>query len=369
MVSACRRRSPSRRGSARSAGLRACALQSCADAGGGARFSEAERRLGQLKQAADTAGAEAEKTRADYAALQAKFSATEKAAEQHGASVAELTGVNEKISNEKATLDRQLAQARQSLELARVEAAGLRTANSKLSAADEAVVALRAELADAKAKLGENEKVSTQHSTSVAALTSANEKLTADLREMQQQLAALRTDNTKLAQSEEARLAAEQRASSLAATATQLTVAQRDLAASRAENARLSDSLQTTERDRGARIAQLQQDNAATAARLRQAQGTLDQIASAARLINGGGSLNTGISSLPPAAPAVAPTPAAPPAPAQPRIHLVAEGETLTRISMRYYGTSVRWQEIYDANRDILKGESVLRPGQRLKIP
>jgi nucleoid-associated protein YgaU len=47
----------------------------------------------------------------------------------------------------------------------------------------------------------------------------------------------------------------------------------------------------------------------------------------------------------------------------------VAEGDSLTRISMRYYGTSNRWQDIYDANRDILKGENVLRPGQRLRIP
>ena len=28
-----------------------------------------------------------------------------------------------------------------------------------------------------------------------------------------------------------------------------------------------------------------------------------------------------------------------------------------------------RWQEIYEANREILQGENALRPGQRLKIP
>jgi nucleoid-associated protein YgaU len=48
---------------------------------------------------------------------------------------------------------------------------------------------------------------------------------------------------------------------------------------------------------------------------------------------------------------------------------VVAEGESLTRISMRYYGTSTRWEAIYDANRDVLKGENALRPGQRLLIP
>jgi nucleoid-associated protein YgaU len=55
-------------------------------------------------------------------------------------------------------------------------------------------------------------------------------------------------------------------------------------------------------------------------------------------------------------------------APAE-RIHAVQEGDSLTRISSRYYGTPNRWQDIYEANRDILKGENALRPGQRLKIP
>ena len=116
------------------------------------------------------------------------------------------------------------------------------------------------------------------------------------------------------------------------------------------------------ERDRTNRISQLQQENAAIAARLRQAQGTLDQIASAARLINGSV-----------AAPAAAPGRAAgneglAAAPVE-RFHTVQEGDSLTRISSRYYGTPNRWQDIYEANRDILKGENALRPGQRLKIP
>lgn len=96
------------------------------------KLSDAERRLGQLTQAAG----EAEKTRGDLAARQEKYRGVEKAAEQHGASVAELTGVNEKITNEKAALDQQLAQSRQSLELARAETTGLRAENAKLGAAD-----------------------------------------------------------------------------------------------------------------------------------------------------------------------------------------------------------------------------------------
>ena len=45
------------------------------------------------------------------------------------------------------------------------------------------------------------------------------------------------------------------------------------------------------------------------------------------------------------------------------------EGDSLSRISLRYYGTANRWQEIYEANRDVLSRENVLRPGQRLQLP
>ena len=150
----------------------------------------------------------------------------------------------------------------------------------------------------------------------------------------------------------------------------QLANAQRDLAALRDENARLTGTMQALERDRSARLAQLQDENSAISARLRQAQGTLDQIASAARVISGNAAANpyaaTAVPTLGPSTPA---SPAPAPAAAVTRIHTVGEGDSLTRISLRYYGTPNRWQEIYDANRDVLKGENALRPGQRLKIP
>ena len=37
--------------------------------------------------------------------------------------------------------------------------------------------------------------------------------------------------------------------------------------------------------------------------------------------------------------------------------------------SMRYYGTPNRWQEIYNANRDVLQASSTLRVGMQLRIP
>jgi len=66
---------------------------------------------------------------------------------------------------------------------------------------------------------------------------------------------------------------------------------------------------------------------------------------------------------------AAAPAAAAAPAPAEPRTHVVAEGDTLTRISRKYYGTSSRWEEILNANHGVLKDEKSLVVGSTLKIP
>jgi nucleoid-associated protein YgaU len=63
---------------------------------------------------------------------------------------------------------------------------------------------------------------------------------------------------------------------------------------------------------------------------------------------------------------ASAPTPA--PMPAQ-RTHVVVDGDTLTKISLEYYGSARRWQRIYDANRDKLPNESILSIGVTLVIP
>jgi LysM repeat protein len=51
------------------------------------------------------------------------------------------------------------------------------------------------------------------------------------------------------------------------------------------------------------------------------------------------------------------------------RTHRVAPGETLTAIAQKYYGTSKRWREIYEANRAELPSQNTLRPGVTLVIP
>jgi nucleoid-associated protein YgaU len=49
--------------------------------------------------------------------------------------------------------------------------------------------------------------------------------------------------------------------------------------------------------------------------------------------------------------------------------HVVQEGETLRTISMRYYGTKERWQDIYRANQTEIANPDEIRAGQELIIP
>ena len=49
--------------------------------------------------------------------------------------------------------------------------------------------------------------------------------------------------------------------------------------------------------------------------------------------------------------------------------YTVKKGDTLQKISKKFYGTSKRWQEIYDANRKILKAPDSIFPGQVIEIP
>lgn len=67
----------------------------------------------------------------------------------------------------------------------------------------------------------------------------------------------------------------------------------------------------------------------------------------------------------PPIPTVVQPQPQPPPV----RTHLVREGETLSDISERYYGTPNQWERIYKANRSVIKDPDHIYPGMKLVIP
>lgn len=85
---------------------------------------------------------------------------------------------------------------------------------------------------------------------------------------------------------------------------------------------------------------------------------------------------------LPPHNQAWTPEPAAKPTPAKPaaaesprdagnspRYHVVQKGDTLTELAMRYLGSTTRFAEIYEANRDQLRSPDDVRVGMKLKLP
>ena len=49
--------------------------------------------------------------------------------------------------------------------------------------------------------------------------------------------------------------------------------------------------------------------------------------------------------------------------------HVVAQGETLSLISYKYYGTVTNWKSILDANHEIIQSPKDLKPGIKLLIP
>jgi nucleoid-associated protein YgaU len=51
------------------------------------------------------------------------------------------------------------------------------------------------------------------------------------------------------------------------------------------------------------------------------------------------------------------------------KFYIVRKGDTLSKISKRYYGTANKWQKIFEANRDLLDNPNMLKPGMKLHIP
>ena len=275
------------------------------------------------------------------------------------------------LSDEKAALQErleavgtQLLKTQQEVDTLQKENAD---ATSQLLASRQAAEKTQADLAALQGRTTEAEKSAESHNASVAELTEANTKLENERTDLRRQLTALRAENVRLTQTtgslEQLKADADRNAQqNIDALTAQLAQTRRDLQSARDANSRLVEGNVSQERERAAVIAQLQQQNSALAARLTQAQGTLDQIASAARLGTPAAALASGN-------PAPIPVVSTAPAGATVRYHTVTEGDSLSRISMRYYGTPSRWQEIYNANRDVLQGSSALRVGMQLRIP
>ena len=330
------------------------------------QFDQLQTKVNNLTAALADANRQSEKLGNDNArlasdqeTLKRQLDDARKAATGASGLAGEKTALQERLE----AVGAQLLKAQQEIDTLQKDNAD---ATSQAIASKQAADKALADFAALQGRATEAEKASESHNTAVAELTEANTKLETERTDLRRQLAALKADNIRLNQTAgsaeqskaEADRSAQQNIESLTA---QLNAARRDLQSARDANSRLVEGNVNSERDRAAALAQLRTDNAALASRLTQAQGTLDQIASAARLGTPAASIASGNP---------APIPVVSTAqPATVRFHTVGEGDSLSRISMRYYGTPNRWQEIFNANRDVLQGSSTLRVGMQLRIP
>ena len=51
------------------------------------------------------------------------------------------------------------------------------------------------------------------------------------------------------------------------------------------------------------------------------------------------------------------------------KFHIVLEGETLSKISIIYYGSAEKWQKILNSNRKTIADANKIKPGTKLIIP
>ncbi len=280
---------------------------------------------------------------------------------QLGELVAEKTALQERLE----AVGTQLIKTRQENDVLQKQNA---EATAQMAASRQTAEQAKADLAELQGRTTDAEKASESHSVTVADLTQANARLELEREDMRRLVESYRADITRLTQNvrsaEQQRTAAERGAQqNIDAVTAQLAQLRRDLESVRTAQARQAEAGAAQDRDRVAVINQLRTENGALAARLNQAQNTLDQIASAARLGTPAATIASGGQA--PSRPVVT----APVGAAEARFHTVTEGDSLSRISMRYYGTPTRWQEIFNANRDLLQGSSVLRVGMQLRIP
>jgi len=49
--------------------------------------------------------------------------------------------------------------------------------------------------------------------------------------------------------------------------------------------------------------------------------------------------------------------------------HTVESGESLSKIAKHYYGNAMKYNAIFEANRNLLSNPDVIHPGQELVIP
>ena len=255
--------------------------------------------------------------------------------------------------------------------------------------APEDVATLRADNKQLSDELASAWKESEKLKADLAAAQSASAKSAGDNADLQKQLDAAKAQAPVAAPSAGDAAAGSQ----LTDTQDKLATALRSFTVVQDENAQLtaqlekanSDSAVLTQQLDSARssMASLQAQAALTAqieplrAELRNSQDEVSRLAAENEQLRIRLSLQSPVPGSAKPAPmrpekapaAVAPAQAAAPAPQAVKTYVVVEGDTLTKISRKFYGTSAKWQDILGANRGSVKDEKSLVVGSTLTIP
>ena len=314
--------------------------------------------MSQLQNRLADANNREEQARQRQAAVESELAAQKDARANVESRLAQLSGLPDQVESMRTAM----ADIRTQFETVSTENSDLK---AEVAAAEVALAQQQAAVDEAR----ETERL--KLATELDSMTRATASLTAQLESSQAQLADVSTDRQNAAQRVERLEAQLANSATLSAQVEDLSrrvrEAEFEIATRRTTNLNLQQTL-TAERARLEReISSLRGENRSLSGRLSQAQTTLDQIAAAARVLNPNATsaFNLPRSGAVPTAPDRTSSGDDP----SERFHVVVEGDSLTRISLRYYGTGSRWQEIYQANREVLSASNSLQPGQRLRIP
>ena len=55
--------------------------------------------------------------------------------------------------------------------------------------------------------------------------------------------------------------------------------------------------------------------------------------------------------------------------PPEPRFYEVQAGDSLSKIAKQVYGDPMKWKDLFEANREVIKDPDLIYPGQKIRIP
>ena len=315
--------------------------------------------------------------------LQEKLAAVVKAQEEatrakdeQAAEIARLQKAQTDLESEKTRLSEQVASVQAASTDAARAASEVAALKSQIQSSEEAIAGARGERDALAQKVAALEQEKQQQATVAAAVPTAPAEAGEDPVELRKQL-------------DEAALKLTTALRSYQLKEEEVDRLQKSIVNIDAERATLADRVQESAKQAAAAAnrASANQDAssqlAALREQLRHSQNQIGQLASENLQLRNRLSMPASSASLTtvapqrpagalasPSRPTAAPTkPTEVAKVAEARTHTVAEGDTLSRIAKRYYGSSERWNEIFEANRAQLPNAAGLKIGMKLRIP